>query len=79
MAEDTTTEVIQPKLPFWTKKELDVLKKADVLGFKFVTVGKKVIFANSEMECENDKKKLKEKKIKFNVYIKKPSGWDKVV
>jgi len=43
------------------KNEVEMFAKADVLGFKYITVGNKGQLANNESECEGDKAKLKAK------------------
>ena len=66
--------VSQAELPFLTDKEIKMLKEADALGFRFVSVGKKVLFANNEQEMKADAKKHTGKIIN---YVKKESEWIK--
>ena len=53
--------------------------QAHALGFKYFVVGKKLkpVFANTEAECEADKKKLHGEHLK--VYILKATGWAEVI
>lgn len=61
------------KKEVFTAEELEIFKEADSFGFNFVTVGDKVLFANSEQEQKNDEAKFKYPKL----YKKTESGWIK--